>query len=67
MLNKKKCLIHLFTSTIIISLLSKGDKAAMDSYRPSSLLSSLSEIIEKFLMERLVKILEKNWVISENQ
>ena len=51
----------------VIPILKNGDKLNIDNYRPISLLSTLSKIIEKVVKKRLSKYLQENNIISNNQ
>lgn len=51
----------------ICPIFKSGDKTIASNYRPISLLTSLSKILEKVMNIRLLKFLEKNALISENQ
>ena len=44
-----------------------GDKSLISNYRPISLLTSLSKILEKIMNTRLLHYLEKNGILSNNQ
>ena len=45
----------------------KGDKSECDNYRPISLISSINELIEKTVHERLYSFLEKEQLLFEEQ
>ena len=75
-----KPLSHLFTLSIttgvfpaklkvskIIPIFKAGDHSSCDNYRPISLLSSISKILEKIVANSLVNHLEINNVMYENQ
>ena len=51
----------------VIPLLKKGDISLPDSYRPISLLTSLSKIFVKLLHRRITKFLVKHKLLSPNQ
>lgn len=51
----------------IIPIYKSGDKDDPGSYRPISLLPSLSKILEKLVNKRLINFLEKNKLISDRQ
>ena len=44
-----------------------GDQICCDNYRPISLLSSISKILEKFVANQLVNHLEHNKLLYEHQ
>lgn len=52
---------------MIKPLFKSGSKLEVGNYRPISLISSVSKIIEKILKSRIVKFLNKYHVISDNQ
>ena len=75
-----KPLSHFFTLSIttgvfpaklkvskIIPIFKAGDHSSCDNYRPISLLSSISKILEKIVANSLVNHLEINNVMYENQ
>ena len=51
----------------VIPLFKSGTKHEAQNYRPISLLSSLSKVLEKLIKERLVKFLHKHNIIFEHQ
>lgn len=51
----------------IIPIFKAGDPLLMDNYRPISLLSTFSKILEKIMCNRLVKFLDSNSIISKEQ
>lgn len=51
----------------ICPIYKSGDKCSPTNYRPISLLSVLSKIIEKIVNKRLLTFLENNQLISKNQ
>jgi hypothetical protein len=53
--------------TIIRPLFKKGDRQDMQNYRPISILSVLSEILEKFMYNRLLSFLKKHNVLTNMQ
>lgn len=53
--------------SVIHPIFKKGDRNQIDNYRPISILPSLSKILEKLMNGRLVRFLEDNQLISNNQ
>jgi len=51
----------------IVPIFKSGDSQSMDNYRPISLLSVFSKILERVMCARLVTYLESNNIISPNQ
>ena len=51
----------------VIPLFKKGDNLDVSNYRPISLLSSLSKILEKLIFQRTVKFLTENNVFTNSQ
>ena len=51
----------------VIPIFKSGDKSQMDNYRPISLLSSFSKIMEKIIAVRLIKFLDNNNILSKWQ
>ena len=51
----------------VIPLFKSGSKHQAQNYRPISLLSSISKVLEKLIKERLVKFLHKHKIIFEHQ
>ena len=51
----------------IIPIFKSGDPLSLDNYRPISLLSAFSKILEKIICNRLVVFLESNNLINKNQ
>ena len=73
-------LVHLFNTSIrtgkfpsklktsrTVPVFKSGDPLSCDNYRPISLLSSISKILEKFVANQLVNHLEYNKLIYEHQ
>ena len=50
-----------------VPIFKSGDNTSCDNYRPISLLSSISKILEKIVANNLVSHLENNNLIYENQ
>jgi Reverse transcriptase (RNA-dependent DNA polymerase) len=50
-----------------IPIFKSGDKGLCDNYRPISLLSTLSKVLEKYVANRLTNHLEQNNILYENQ
>lgn len=50
-----------------IPLYKKGEKHSFNNYRPVSLLSQFSKVLEKLFVERLDSFIEKHQLLSENQ
>ena len=51
----------------VIPVFKSGDPLCMDNYRPISLLSVFSKILEKIVCNRLTSFLETNNLINSNQ
>ena len=51
----------------IIPIQNRGDKSECDNYRPISLISNISKLIEKTVHERLYFFLEKEQLLFEGQ
>ena len=51
----------------VIPIHKTGDKSVMDNYRPISLLSTFSKIMEKIVASRLTSFLEENNILSKWQ
>jgi hypothetical protein len=52
--------------SIIIPIHKKGDKSLLANYRPISLLTSFSKIVERVMYNRLVSHLTKHTILSPN-
>lgn len=61
------CFPNLLKLSKVICLYKKGDPKEMSNYRPISLLSVFSKIVEKLLAKRILNFLEVNNVLSSNQ
>lgn len=53
--------------SLVVPIFKKGDKNDLNNYRPISLLSIFSKVIEKIMHTRLTKFLEKHSVLADNQ
>jgi hypothetical protein len=51
----------------VIPIFKSGDSSKMDNYRPISLLSNFSKILEKIVANRLTNFLETNNLLSNSQ
>ena len=51
----------------VIPIFKSGDKSSMDNYRPISLLSTFSKIMEKIVALRLTSFLDENNILSKWQ
>ena len=51
----------------ITPVFKKGSQSCLCNYCPISLISVFSKLLEKLLYNRLIKLLEKNKVLFENQ
>ena len=51
----------------IIPIFKAGDRTSCDNYRPISLLSSISKVLEKIVAKALVNHLENNKLLDDNQ
>lgn len=56
-----------FKKALVHPVFKKGDPKSVNNYRPISILTSLSKILEKILNSRLIKYMQLNNIISENQ
>ena len=54
-------------STKIVPIHKSGSKSDFDNYRPISILPSVSKVIEKIVHRQLMKFLNDNRLLSENQ
>lgn len=52
---------------LVLPVFKSGDRASVHNYRPISILTSLSKILEKLLNSRLIKHLNKNKILSDRQ
>lgn len=53
--------------SLVVPIFKQGSKNDFNNYRPISLLSLLSKIIEKVMYTRLTKFLDKHNIIADNQ
>jgi len=51
----------------VIPIYKKGDSSLFSNYRPISVLPALSKILEKLVYNRMMKFLNKNNILNENQ
>lgn len=51
----------------VVPVLKKGDPECISNYRPISILSNFSEVIEKAVVQRIVQFVEKYNLISDSQ
>ena len=51
----------------VVPIFKKGDKNEINNYRPISLLSTFSKILEKLICKRMRRFLDKHSIISSNQ
>ena len=51
----------------VIRIHKRGDKSECDNYRPISLISNISKLIEKTVHEKLYSFLEKEQLLFEGQ
>jgi hypothetical protein len=51
----------------VVPIFKSGDPSSMDNYRPISLLSNFSKILEKIVVNRLTDFLESNKLLSQFQ
>ena len=56
-----------FKMAKVIPIFKAGDKSSMDNYRPISLLSSFSKILEKLVALRIMSFLNNNDILSKWQ
>ena len=58
---------RVFKKAIIYPIYKNGDSESVNNYRPISILSSLSKILEKIIYKRLISFLDKYKVLEDNQ
>ena len=58
---------HLMKVAKVIPLFKKGDQLEINNYRPISLLTSLSKVLEKIIFIRTIKFLKLNNILSNSQ
>lgn len=56
-----------FKTAVVCPIFKTGDKKNPSNYRPISLLSTLSKVLEKLVKRRVMRYLEKNNLLSSNQ
>lgn len=56
-----------FKNAIVVPIFKKGCPSDLNNYRPISLLSIISKIVERSLKERLIHFCDKYKIISHNQ
>lgn len=64
---KTGCFPQVFKTSVIKPLHKSGSKLSMENYRPVSLLSNISKIIEKLIKSRLCNFLKKYDILSDHQ
>ncbi|RWR98458.1 ORF2-like protein, partial [Dinothrombium tinctorium] len=52
---------------IVIPIFKKGDKFELNNYRPISLLSSCSKLMEFFINEKIIEFLDENKILPDYQ
>ncbi|KAJ8732469.1 hypothetical protein PYW07_015068 [Mythimna separata] len=57
----------LLKKAVVTPVFKSGDKTSVNNYRPISVLSGLSKILEKIINSRLIKYLEDNSLLSDGQ
>jgi hypothetical protein len=57
----------IFKKAVVIPVYKGGGEEAVSNYRPISLLSTISKIIEKVINTRLISFLEKKQLLANNQ
>lgn len=58
---------YVFKIALVHPIYKGGDRHSVSNYRPISVLTTLSKILEKILNSRLTKYLDKYSIISDNQ
>lgn len=58
---------NILKQSMVIPIFKEGDKRLVQNYRPITITSQLSKIIEKAIKNRLTKFLEDNKIISSSQ
>lgn len=58
---------NLLKKAVVSPVFKAGDKANVTNYRPIAVLTGLSKILEKIINSRLIKYLENNNLLSEQQ
>ena len=57
----------IFKQAVVIPIFKSGDDFIPSNYRPISLLSTLSKILEKIVHKRLLSFLDKHQILAPNQ
>ncbi|CAK1597655.1 unnamed protein product [Parnassius mnemosyne] len=57
----------IYKNAIVCPIYKSGDKSSPNNYRPISLLSTMSKVLEKIFNKRLMNYLEKNELLDKNQ
>lgn len=57
----------IFKCAVVCPVYKSGDKSLTTNYRPISLISTISKVMEKIMNKRIINFLESNKLLSENQ
>lgn len=57
----------IFKQAVVCPVFKSGDKSNPSNYRPISLLSTLSKVLEKLVKKRVMRYLESNNLLNKNQ
>jgi hypothetical protein len=52
---------------LVTPIFKAGDKQIFENYRPISVLTCFSKLLEKLMYKRLIRFIEKNKILTENQ
>ncbi|CAB3997091.1 Hypothetical predicted protein [Paramuricea clavata] len=52
---------------LVTPIFKAGDKQIFENYRPISVLTCFSKLLEKLMYKRLISFIEKNKILTENQ